>query len=268
MVGFILISSSIGAQQVTEFPLFYSMGSSELTTIHVDSIKSNFLDLDSSSTYIISIEGFTDYVGTDSLNRALSSARAENIATYITDQYGMFVEEVDYRGLGKMSEEDLGNHSIGVPEHRRVNVRVVQKADPVAVRVSDIEVDRLTEGTTLILGELQFHPGRHFLISKSVPALKQLLQILKDHPDLRIDIHGHICCGQGRKEPDGLDIDTKTMNLSHNRAHNIYTFLVNNDIDTSRLSYKGFGFSRPMIFPENSPQDAQRNRRVEIVIKK
>jgi outer membrane protein OmpA-like peptidoglycan-associated protein len=43
-------------------------------------------------------------------------------------------------------------------------------------------------------------------------------------------------------------------------------YLVKNGIDASRLTYKGYGHSRPKVSPEKSPADEQMNRRVEILV--
>jgi outer membrane protein OmpA-like peptidoglycan-associated protein len=48
------------------------------------------------------------------------------------------------------------------------------------------------------------------------------------------------------------------------RAKAVYDFLVSKGIAAERLSYKGFGFTRPKIFPEETEADRVQNRRVEI----
>ena len=55
--------------------------------------------------------------------------------------------------------------------------------------------------------------------------------------------------------------------LSTQRAKAIHNFLVSNEIDKSRLSYKGFGSTQP-IYPLPEKDETQRaaNRRVEILI--
>ena len=65
-----------------------------------------------------------------------------------------------------------------------------------------------------------------------------------------------------------MDNDTQTMNLSENRAKLIYDFLVREGIDGNRLQYKGYGSSRPKIYPETTDEDKQANRRVEIKVLK
>jgi flagellar motor protein MotB len=85
----------------------------------------------------------------------------------------------------------------------------------------------------------------------------ELLCVLEDHPNLKIQIQGHICC---QLVSDFEDISTL-------RARAVYTFLIQNKINRKRLSYKGFGITRPIHpIPEKSEQEANENRRVEILI--
>ena len=56
--------------------------------------------------------------------------------------------------------------------------------------------------------------------------------------------------------------------LSTERAKNIYLELIKRGIKKSRLSYKGFGFTRPLDFPESTVNIQQENRRVELKVMK
>jgi outer membrane protein OmpA-like peptidoglycan-associated protein len=87
---------------------------------------------------------------------------------------------------------------------------------------------------------------------------------MRQNPNLKISIEGHVCCI--KDTPDALDIDTFEPQLSVNRAKAIYQYLTSRGIDTSRLSYIGYGRRRPMVDPELSEEDAEKNRRVEIRI--
>jgi flagellar motor protein MotB len=51
-----------------------------------------------------------------------------------------------------------------------------------------------------------------------------------------------------------------------NRAKFVYDYLIENGIEKERLSYKGYAHTRPKILVENTPEEEQINRRVEIKI--
>jgi outer membrane protein OmpA-like peptidoglycan-associated protein len=63
---------------------------------------------------------------------------------------------------------------------------------------------------------------------------------------------------------DGWDSETKKQNLSVQRAKYVYAYLARFGIDTSRISYRGFGAHA--IFLEQKQEVMERNRRVEIKI--
>ena len=93
-----------------------------------------------------------------------------------------------------------------------------------------------------------------------------MLEHLIDHPELEIEISGHLCCGVEIRDGDGYDYDHLTWDLSKNRAQKVYHFLVKNGIEKSRLTYRGMGLEKPLVFPEKNEKDEALNRRVEIKI--
>jgi len=109
---------------------------------------------------------------------------------------------------------------------------------------------------------IHFQPTRHFITKDSEPILQELLQTLIDYPNLAINIEGHVCCMKG--DGDALDTDTYELKLSENRARFIYQYLIDKGIDKDRLGYVGHGKRKPIIAIEETEEDAQRNRRVEI----
>ena len=131
--------------------------------------------------------------------------------------------------------------------------------------ISDFVKDPATKtGDQLILRNLNFIGGRHVLMSYSLPLLTDLLQTMRDHPQLKIEVQGHICCE--RNGGDGYDYDTGTRDLSVQRAKFVCDYLIQNGIDPARLSYRGFGSSRKLYTDEINAEQQAANRRVEIKI--
>ena len=125
--------------------------------------------------------------------------------------------------------------------------------------------EQIKEGkANIILNNLNFEGGRHMLLPSSLPTLNEVLEVMKNNPNLQVEIRGHICCAEITE--DGLDIDTGEKVLSRNRAREIYLFLINNGISSSRLSYAGMGASKKIITEEITEKDRETNRRVEFVI--
>ncbi|MDF2189768.1 OmpA family protein [Paraflavitalea sp. CAU 1676] len=152
------------------------------------------------------------------------------------------------------------------PAPATLEPEVVSRRLPAAkTALSALITDTATKvGSTLVLPDLNFEPGRHFLMSGSYGVLRELYRVMKDFPSLQIEIQGHICCLYGGI--DGQDIDTGDPDLSVQRAKSIYEYLVLAGIDGSRMRYKGFGSSQKLFPGERTPAEQAKNRRVEIKI--
>jgi outer membrane protein OmpA-like peptidoglycan-associated protein len=120
------------------------------------------------------------------------------------------------------------------------------------------QFDRKSDGSSTIrLENIQFYGGRDLFLPESIDELKFLLDVMKQRDSLKIEIQGHICC-KGPNEIEGI---------SGSRARAIYNFLVVNKIDRKRLTFKGYGVTRPIhAIPEKNAQEEEDNRRVEIMI--
>lgn len=118
------------------------------------------------------------------------------------------------------------------------------------------KIDEAKAGEKLQIDNLNFQINTFAVMPESRGKMYELLIVMQDNPDLKINIQGHLCC---------MPIDR--VDLSTQRAKAIYNFLVGNDIDKSRLSYKGFGSTQPIFpLPEKSEAERAANRRVEILI--
>jgi len=90
----------------------------------------------------------------------------------------------------------------------------------------------------------------------SEPVLDRLSNLLKDRPEIRIEIHGHT---------DDTGTPTQNQALSEARARAVIVSLIVRGISAERLSSKGFGESKPVVTNKTEAGRSQ-NRRVEIKI--
>lgn len=111
-------------------------------------------------------------------------------------------------------------------------------------------------GSKIVLTRVYFDVNRSIVNPNSHRELAEVTDFLVNHPSVKINIQGHT---------DNTGNDDLNMKLSYDRAKEIYEFLSKNKIDKSRMTYEGFGKSRPMVGNE-SESDKARNRRVEIEI--
>jgi outer membrane protein OmpA-like peptidoglycan-associated protein len=83
-----------------------------------------------------------------------------------------------------------------------------------------------------------------------------LLIFLKENRNIKIEISGHT---------DNIGDSKHNMILSENRAKSVCDYLIINSIDKSRLTYKGYGDTRP-INDNNTKQNRAKNRRTEFKV--
>ena len=84
--------------------------------------------------------------------------------------------------------------------------------------------------------------------------LDEVVHVLRKNPYLRVEIQGHTD-SQGSAEYN--------QKLSENRAKSVMDYLIKEGIGSGRLIAIGYGLSKP-AFPNDSPENMAKNRRVEL----
>ena len=204
------------------------------------------------------IIGHTDGDGNEAFNDSLAMARAKNVQRLVKRGLRLTCG-TRIGGKGELAPKASNLTSHGKARNRRVEVIVRAEIN----RKSILDTNQtFTVGDRVVLDNLNFYGGRHYLLPASIPTLEKLLELLKERPGLHIDIQGHVCCSGGR---EGLDHDTGTYDLSKNRAEAIYNYLVEQGIEPERLSFKGLGGRFP-ITQERTEAERTANRRVEFEV--
>jgi len=268
------------SQQITDTLLVHFDFNQAVLTTQAAATLDSFLQLNPLATIThISLAGHCDFIGSHHYNDSLSQERVKATKAYLENKGcspALFGQEA---GLGKRQPLELAQTDVARATNRRVELIFIKQA-PVKVtpppreekvvtprpsRLSDIIKDSSTKvGSKLVLPNMNFEPGRHFLLSGSFGILRELYQVMKDNPTLQIEIHGHVCCMSGGV--DGPDVDTGAPNLSVQRAKAIYDYLVSAGIAAQRMQYMGFGSSQKLFPEERTPLEETKNRRVEIKI--
>ena len=120
-----------------------------------------------------------------------------------------------------------------------------------------IKIETLAKDKPIRLNEVNFSTSSSILNGKSMDILDELVGFLKLKPSMKIEIHGHT---------DNRGGAQNNLELSKNRAKSVMEFLIQNNIAANRLSYKGFGQTKPKL-SNSTEKDRALNRRVEFVIK-
>jgi outer membrane protein OmpA-like peptidoglycan-associated protein len=122
----------------------------------------------------------------------------------------------------------------------------------------EIDLDRLKVGTDMILKNIFFNTNEYTLLPSSVTELATLKDLLKNNLNIHIEVQGHT---------DNIGNDLQNEKLSVNRAKAVYDHLIESKIDPERLTYKGYGESKPIAGNETE-EKRKRNRRTSFLITK
>lgn len=290
----VLISSqlfSLYAQKADTISIYFEIDSYAIGSVYREKLKS----LAKSDIAYINITGFTDFLGTLEANNLLSANRA-NAAKSTIISYGINSSKItkcEGKGIHSFSSYENRKNPTdrGIGEHRKAEIIIAynpseklleinppeivytdtfkifaepeDKAEIIDLR--NIKSSDLTEGKKILLKNINFEGGTPRFLPESDQALKDLLNIMRENPKLKIEIQGHICC-QAANEPDGYDHLNDNNTLSLNRAVAVFEYLYKNGIDPYRMTCKGFGAKYKLHPLESDGWEQSQNRRVEIKI--
>jgi OOP family OmpA-OmpF porin len=105
--------------------------------------------------------------------------------------------------------------------------------------------------------DVLFKPVDYEILKKSLPQLAKLGAFVARNPRLLLEIHGHT---------DVTGDPEIYLQLSKDRASEVATYLTAKGVNSSRITAKGFGASKPK-YGQAKNQIYARNRRVALYIK-
>lgn len=116
---------------------------------------------------------------------------------------------------------------------------------------------------TADIGNLYYIGNKAELLPVSLPELPKVLRFMQINDSLNIEIAGHV------NHPNSPPVprDSWNFDLSVRRAKLIHDYLIKNNIDSTRIDFKGYG-NYEMRYPKATTEKHQSlNRRVEIRVK-
>lgn len=179
---------------------------------------------------------------------------------------GKFVAdtEAEYVVIGNFFPDSLtstkpgssGSLPFGYYYIEDVLVKKIPPILPIPIPDDDLSKIKLEPGKAVPLRDIYFEHDRWELMPRSYVELKKLLRIMKENPQLAIEVCGHT---------DSIGTDDHNQTLSEKRARAVADYLTGNGISTSRTRFKGCGSAQP-VANNNTPQGRQMNRRVEFIV--
>lgn len=243
-------------------------------------IKLNQWIAENKSAEITKVLGYCDSVDDSQYNKDLAMRRINTVLDLLKKDAIKVSDKVELKPFGKdfkYSKKQEENRKVAFFYTQKEEIKEDKKEEKTVAaneekEISPFDTQALIEketselatkfkkakkGDLIRINNINFHFNSEKIEEQSMSILEELLQIMYDNPKLKIAIHGHICCN-----PNGMD--TK---LSYRRALVIFKYLTDNEIEVSRLSYKGFGSNDPIFkVPERNEAERKANRRVEILI--
>jgi outer membrane protein OmpA-like peptidoglycan-associated protein len=115
--------------------------------------------------------------------------------------------------------------------------------------------DRAMQDGKIVVNGIRFDVGKATIKPESMGPINEIYSLMSKNPEINFSVEGHT-------DSDGDD--ATNQKLSEDRAKAVMDKLIEMGIDKSRLTYKGFGESKPMVENTSAEGKAQ-NRRVEFV---
>lgn len=104
---------------------------------------------------------------------------------------------------------------------------------------------------------INFDTGKSIIKPESQPIIDQIVQMMKQNPNLEVRVEGHT---------DNVGNPKSNKTLSEERAKSVVSAIVKKGVDAKRLSATGFGQDKPVA--DNKTEEGRaKNRRVELVKK-
>lgn len=214
----------------------------------------------------VEIGGHTDKSGNESKNNKLSSDRALFIYKHLVSNK-ISKNQISYKGYGSSKSAYSNSTKEGRDANRRIEVKVLAKKDFGSDKLvnenayetsytSFEDVINLEKDKTYILERLVFTPNSTKITDSANKDLVKTIKLLKKNSTINIEIGGYTDVS-GMKEIND--------SISEERAKSVYLFLVKNDINPTRLTYKGYGPLNP-ISDNRYKWGRDKNRRIEIKV--
>ncbi|MDB5255682.1 MAG: peptidoglycan-associated lipoprotein [Chitinophagaceae bacterium] len=120
-----------------------------------------------------------------------------------------------------------------------------------------ITMEKPVVGSKYVLRNLYYDFDKADLRKESHTELNNLLRLLQDSPNMKIEIGSHT---------DDLGSKEYNYSLSQRRAQSVVNWLSEKGISASRLIPKGYGEDEPLVSNDDEKEGRELNRRTEIKI--
>ncbi|MGC6491053.1 MAG: OmpA family protein [Flavobacteriales bacterium] len=122
----------------------------------------------------------------------------------------------------------------------------------------DFSMQAIEEDKSFRINNIYFESDKFELNDQAKIVLSSFVEFMTLNPNIEVEIQGHT---------DNVGDKLSNKVLSENRAKKVHDYLVSNGVKKDRMSYKGFGESKPLV-SNDSDDNRKVNRRTEFFIVK
>ena len=199
------------------------------------------------------IEGYTDNVGTPEFNMKLSQRRAQNVVSYLMDNFHISSTRLTAVGYGETRPIADNSTKEGQQMNRRVNAVIACARDIAGLKVAPARV-------TMAM-QMDFDPYKSNIEPQYFAELKDVADFMRANPKVTATVEGHASKMVGNVHVSAQ----KSMEISNLRAQKVVDYLVDKEgISRSRLSAEAFGRTRRVAYG-TSLEGQTENRRLNII---
>ena len=175
------------------------------------------------------------------------------------EEVNVNADDGSYAAIVKISKNE--NVTLSVEgDDIAFNSRVIAKKDdpaPVVTKLN-METREAKADEAFVINDIYYTTNSADIEERSKIILDAFAGYLMKHPTMVIEISGHT---------DSRGDDNANKALSAERAFEVMKYLVDHGVESKRLSYQGYGESKP-VGDNNTDEGRSMNRRTEFVIKK
>lgn len=194
----------------------------------------------------ISIGNFTPINETNFSKATRKNKKAKVVSLNKTVNIRYFLDDIKLVPI-----DSLGNEIILYPE-------LINGADTISKKIENIDFEKIEQGESIVLQNILFEQDKAEVLPSSYSELNELVSYLKKNELVEIEISGHT---------DNTGTDQYNLQLSESRAKAVADYIIKKGIEVARISYKGYGNTKPIASNETE-QGKSKNRRVEFKILK
>ncbi len=195
----------------------------------------------------------------------LIGAENEVMQDYITGNDGKFLFRVyDNEDYNLIAESDgfLTKRQIYTTRGKGVDPRTLKDLVTNITLDTVMILDRKAVNEKFVLENIYFGFDSTYITPQSAVELDKLAQLLKDNPEIKIEMGSHT---------DSVASFEYNIDLSKRRAESTVNYLISKGISPDRLTSKGYGESQPIARNTNpdgtdNPVGRAKNRRTEFKI--